>query len=278
QTVEYARGLEKEHNKNFRFTITTNGLWLNDEITQYINREMSNVVLSLDGRKGVHDNVRNTVSGQGTYDIIVPKMQHVIRLRDENKDYYVRGTFTKENLDFTQDIKEMVSLGFRNLSIEPVVLPNESPLAIGPDDLPRIFKEYETLCEYLLENQNTENEFLFFHFMIDLEQGPCIIKRMRGCGAGFEYVAITPEGDIYPCWAYLEEGKPLGNARDGLRNVIFEYVWGNRRYEYCVDNSAKCKDCDVRYLCGGVCHAYRDSDCSALRKYYLSLLEADGIG
>ncbi len=252
KTVEYAKSLEEKYQKNFRFTITTNGLLLNDEIIDAVNREMSNVVLSLDGRREINDKVRKTVSGDGTFELVMPKMQRLVNLRDKGKDYYVRGTFTKENLDFCEDIKEMVSCGFRNLSLEPVVLKGGGALAITKEDLPRIFEEYEKLCELILQSKNTDREFLFFHFMIDLSQGPCIIKRMRGCGAGFEYVAVTPEGDIYPCHQFV------GNKEFRLGNVhekTFDLSLSERFAGIDLNTRKGCSDCWAKYYCGGGCSA-----------------------
>lgn len=252
KTVEYARSLEAEHHKTFRFTITTNGLLLNDEITDYINREMLNVVLSLDGRKSVNDEIRKTVTGKGSYDTIVPKMKRLVSLRSDDKDYYTRGTFTKNNLDFCEDIKAMLSCGFSNLSLEPVMLKGDSSLAITREDLPRIFEEYEKLCELILEREKADDKFLFFHFMIDLEQGPCILKRMRGCGAGFEYVAVTPEGDIYPCHQFVgTDHFKLGN----LHEHTFDVALSDRFAAINFNTRKGCSDCWAKYYCGGGCSA-----------------------
>ncbi len=210
RTVEYARSLEEKHDKCFRFTITTNGMLLNEENMEYINREMSNVVLSLDGRPAVNDHMRPTPGGQGSYEIIVPKFQKLVEGRG-TKDYYVRGTFTRENLDFAQDVMHLADLGFRHVSVEPASGPSDDPFAIREEDLAQVEQEYERLAKELLERERPVN---FFHFNVDLEQGPCVIKRLRGCGAGCEYVAVTPEGDIYPCHQFVgkEEYRKIGRA------------------------------------------------------------------
>ena len=201
KTVEYARSLEKEHDKVFRFTITTNGVLLNDENIEYINREMSNVVLSLDGRPGVNDHMRPTVNGKGSYEVIVPKFQKLVAGRG-TKDYYARGTFTRENLDFGEDVKHLASLGFRSVSVEPASGPLDDPFAIKEEDLPQVKAEYEKLAGELMGRKDVN----FFHFNVDLKQGPCVIKRLRGCGAGCEYVAITPRRRHLPLSPVCGEG------------------------------------------------------------------------
>ena len=208
QVVSYARSKEKEYNKNFRFTITTNGLLLTDDKIEFINREMSNCVLSLDGRKEVNDRLRIKINGKGCYDQIVPQYQKLVAGRGD-KDYYARGTFTKYNLDFTQDVLHMADLGFDQVSVEPVVSDPMLDYSIKEEDLPRVFQEYETLANELIQRKKEGKGFNFFHFMIDLNQGPCAIKRLRGCGCGNEYVAVTPDGEIYlaiSLWA-IRNGK-----------------------------------------------------------------------
>ena len=223
KTVEYARSIEKEHGKCFRFTITTNGVLLNDENIEYINREMSNAVLSIDGRKEVNDRMRPTVNGKGSYDVIVPKFQKLIAGRGD-KDYYLRGTFTRDNLDFAADVMHMASLGAKNISVEPVVGGAEDPYALREEDVPAILAEYEKLAEELREHP----EVNFFHFNVDLAQGPCVIKRLRGCGAGCEYVAITPEGDIYPCHQFVGNlDYKLGNLYEGTFNMEISKAFSN---------------------------------------------------
>ena len=252
QTVEYARSLEKEYNKNFRFTLTTNGILLNDEITDYINREMSNVVLSLDGRKSVNDAVRYDVGGNGSYDKIVPKFKKLVENRN-GKDYYVRGTFTSQNLDFAADVEHIRSLGFDQVSVEPVVLDKNDPLAINPEHLPRIFEEYQTLTNNMADLQKKGEFFNFFHFMIDLEQGPCVVKRVKGCGCGTEYVAITPDGDIFPChrFAGMDDFK-LGNVLDNFetKQELVDYFKKST-----VLNKPECEKCWAKYYCSGGCAA-----------------------
>ena len=247
QTVDYARSIEKEHGKEFRFTITTNGVLLNEETAAYINQEMSNCVLSLDGRRETNDLRRKTVNGGGSYDIIVPKFQQVVEKR--TGDYYLRGTFTRDNFDsFSQDVMHMAELGFKNVSVEPVVGAQDDPYALREEDLPAICAEYERLAEQLLENP----EINFFHFNVDLEQGPCVIKRLRGCGAGCEYVAVTPEGDIYPCHQFVgNEDFRLGNLYDQSFNMnLSEQFAGLNVY-----SREACQNCWAKFYCSGGCSA-----------------------
>lgn len=252
ETVKYARSIEKQHGKNFRFTITTNGMLLDDEKIDYINKEMSNCVLSLDGRKEVNDNIRPTPNGKGSYDIIVPKYQKLVAGRG-TKDYYVRGTFTKYNLDFANDVLHISDLGFEQLSVEPVVTDPEMPYAITESDLPTIFAEYDRL-EKLMEEQKLANKrkFNFFHFMIDLNQGPCAVKRLRGCGCGNEYVAVTPDGDIYPCHQFvgIEEWKMGDIFLDKIDQKIKDYFAGIHIY-----SKENCGNCWARFYCSGGCNA-----------------------
>ena len=203
KTVEYARSLEKEKNKKFRFTITTNGLMLDDEKIDYINENMDNCVLSLDGRKCINDEMRPTAGGCGSYDIIVPKFKKLVSQRSKDKDYYVRGTFTSKNLDFTNDVLSIADEGFDQLSVEPVTSEPGTGYDISEKDLPRIGEEYEKLVDIMQQRRKEGRSFNFFHFMVDLQQGPCVIKRLRGCGAGYEYVAVTPDGEIYPCHQFV---------------------------------------------------------------------------
>ncbi|MBQ4165930.1 MAG: thioether cross-link-forming SCIFF peptide maturase [Oscillospiraceae bacterium] len=249
QTVDYARSIEKQHGKNFRFTITTNGMLLDDEKIEYINREMSNCVLSLDGRKEVTDRIRKTVNGKGCYDIIVPRFQKLVQSRGD-KDYYVRATFTKYNLDFTDDVLHMRDLGFEQLSAEPVVTDLDMPYAITEADLPRVFSEYDRLCEVMSER--TEDKFNFFHFMVDLNQGPCAIKRLRGCGCGNDYVAVTPNGDIFPCHQFVgvDEWK-MGNLYDGTFNEDIKNTFAGTH----VYSKQGCRDCWAKFFCSGGCNA-----------------------
>jgi uncharacterized protein len=248
QTVDYARSIEEANHKNFRFTITTNGMLLNDENIEYINREMSNCVLSLDGRPEVNDRNRVTATGKGSYDLIVPKFKKLLASRDPQKDYYVRGTFTADNLDFSEDVLHIADLGIDRISVEPVIATDDSSYAIRREDLPTVFAEYEKLAKTILER----DDFNFFHFNVDLAQGPCVIKRMRGCGAGSEYVAVTPEGDIYPCHQFV--GNPdylMGNVHEGtFRMDISDHFSAQNIY-----TREDCQDCWARFYCSGGCSA-----------------------
>ena len=247
KTVEYARSLEKEHDKVFRFTITTNGMLLSDENIDYINREMSNVVLSLDGRKDVNDHMRPTAGGKGSYDVIVPKFQKLVAGRG-TKDYYARGTFTRENLDFAQDVMHLASLGFRHVSVEPASGPLDDPFAIKEEDLDQVDAEYEKLARELMGRKDVN----FFHFNVDLAQGPCVIKRLRGCGAGCEYVAITPDGDIYPCHQFVGDPKYLmGDIWKGVTNTAVR-----DEFKHCNAYARKeCQNCWAKLYCSGGCAA-----------------------
>ncbi len=251
RTVEYARSLEPLYNKNFRFTVTTNGLLLTSDKIDFINREMSNVVLSLDGRQNVNDKLRVTPNGRGCYDLIVPKYQELVAGR-AGKDYYVRGTFTRNNLDFTADVLKIYDLGFDQISIEPVVADSALDYAICKADLPRIFDEYETLAKEIVALKKNGRCFNFFHFMLDLDQGPCAIKRLRGCSCGNEYVAVTPNGDIYPCHQFVGEdcwkmGNVLKNTLDG--DIKDRFARTN------VYTKKKCRGCWAKFFCSGGCNA-----------------------
>ena len=202
EVVEYARELEKKHNKVFRFTVTTNGILLDEKKLEYINENMSNIVLSIDGRKEVNDRMRYRADGSGSYDKIVPIFQKVAESRNQD-NYYVRGTFTRENLDFSKDVIHLADLGFKQISIEPVVCGEETDYSLREEDLPKIFNEYESLVKEYVKRIKEGNGFNFFHFMIDLEEGPCIIKRLSGCGCGCEYLAVAPNGDVYPCHQFV---------------------------------------------------------------------------
>ena len=251
QLVEYGRSKEKEYNKNFRFTMTTNGVLLNDEIMEYCNREMSNVVLSLDGRKEVNDKMRPFRGGKGSYDLIVPKFRKFAEMRGD-RDYYVRGTFTRHNLDFSKDVMEFADLGFRSMSIEPVVAAPEEEYAIREEDLPQIMEEYDRLAEEYLKRKKEGRGFNFFHFNIDLNQGPCVAKRLSGCGSGTEYLAVTPWGDLYPCHQFVgQEEFLLGNVDTGVTNERIR-----DEFKLCnVYAKDKCRDCFARFYCSGGCAA-----------------------
>ena len=251
QLVEYGRSKEKEYNKTFRFTMTTNGVLLNDEIMDYCNREMSNVVLSLDGRKEVNDKMRPFRGGKGSFDLIVPKFQKFAEMRGD-RDYYVRGTFTRHNLDFSKDVTEFADLGFRSMSIEPVVAKPEEEYAIREEDLPQIMEEYDHLAEEYIKRKKEGRGFNFFHFNIDLNQGPCVAKRLSGCGSGTEYLAVTPWGDLYPCHQFVgQEEFLLGNVDTGVTNERIR-----DEFKLCnVYAKDKCRDCFARFYCSGGCAA-----------------------
>ena len=252
QLVEYGRSLEEPNNKRFRFTITTNGVLLNDEIMDFCNREMSNVVMSLDGRKEVNDYMRPTRNGHGSsYEITVPKFQKFAESRGQ-KNYYVRGTFTRNNLDFGNDVLHYADLGFEKLSMEPVVAAPEEPYSIREEDLPQIMDEYDRLAKEFVKRQKEGRGFKFFHFMLDLSQGPCVAKRLSGCGSGTEYLAVTPWGDLYPCHQFVgNEEFLLGNVDTGVVNTKVR-----DEFKLCnVYAKEKCKNCFARFYCSGGCAA-----------------------
>ena len=249
--VAYARSIEKEKGKNFRFTLTTNGVLVDDDVIEWANRECSNVVLSLDGRKEVHDRFRVDYAGNGSWEKIVPKFQRFVEARG-GKDYYMRGTFTHHNPDFLKDIQQMLSLGFTELSMEPVVCAAGDPSALTEEDLPIVMEQYEKLAELMLERDKEGKPFTFYHYMIDLTGGPCIYKRISGCGSGTEYMAVTPWGDLYPCHQFVgEERFRLGNIWDGVTNteVQGEFAACN------VYAHPECRDCWARLYCSGGCAA-----------------------
>ena len=249
--VEYARSIEKEHDKNFRFTLTTNGVGINDEVIDFANKEMHNVVLSLDGRKEIHDRLRKTITGKGSYDIVVPKFQEFVKRRG-GKNYYMRGTFTHNNVDFTNDIFHMADLGFTELSMEPVVCNPNEPYALNEEDLPKLYEQYEILAKDMLRREKEGKPITFYHYMIDLEHGPCIYKRISGCGSGTEYMAVTPWGDLYPCHQFVGEEKfCLGNIYEGVKNknLINEFKTCNAYAR------PECKDCWAKLYCSGGCAA-----------------------
>lgn len=251
QLVEYARSIEKESNKHFRFTLTTNGVLLDDEVIDFLNKEMNNVVLSLDGRKEVHDRLRKRLDGKGSYDIIVPKFKNFVEKRG-NKEYYMRGTFTRNNLDFTEDIFHMADLGFNELSMEPVVSDSDTDYALREEDLATIYEQYEILAKEMIKRKQQGNPFTFYHYMIDLSGGPCIYKRITGCGSGTEYLAVTPSGDFYPCHQFVGDKKFLmGNVRDGVTNTKLR-----DEFKLCNAYSRKeCKNCWAKLYCSGGCSA-----------------------
>lgn len=252
QIVEYARSREEECNKKFRFTITTNGIHLTDDMIDFINKEMYNVVLSIDGRKEVNDIMRVKVDGSGSYDIITKNFKRIVDKRPKDKDWYVRGTYTKYNLDFSEDVMHLYDLGFEQISVEPVMADSKEPYAITEADLPKIFKEYEILSEKIANIRKSGKFINFFHFMLDLDQGPCAIKRLRGCGCGNEYVAITPDGDIYPCHQFVGiEDYKMGNLHDGTFDLDMKDSFAHAH----VYTKPECKKCWAKFYCSGGCNA-----------------------
>ena len=251
ELVSYARVQEKIHNKNFRFTLTTNGVLVDDDVIEFANREMSNVVLSLDGRKDVHDRLRVDYMGRGSYDLIVPKFQEFVKRRG-GKNYYMRGTFTHNNIDFTNDIFHMADLGFTELSMEPVVCSPDDPAALTEADLPILFDQYEILAKEMIRRKKEGNGFTFYHYMLDLTHGPCIYKRISGCGSGTEYMAVTPTGDLYPCHQFVGNTKYLlGNIWDGVTNKEIQ-----DEFKLCNAYARpECNDCWAKLYCSGGCAA-----------------------
>ena len=249
----YGRELEKTHDKHFRFTLTTNGMLLNEDIMDFCNREMDNVVLSLDGRREIHDRMRPTRNGKGSYDLIVPKFLEFARQRKAlGKQYYIRGTFTHYNLDFAEDVLHFADLGFDQISIEPVVAPLDAPYAIRPEDLDTISEQYDLLAAEMIRREKEGRGFTFFHFMIDLTGGPCVYKRLSGCGSGTEYLAVTPWGDLYPCHQFVgNEEFLLGDVTQGVKNTDLVSTFKSCN----VYSRRECRDCFARYYCSGGCSA-----------------------
>lgn len=251
QLVAYGRSLEEEHNKKFRFTLTTNGVLLDDEVMEFANREMANVVLSIDGRKEVHDTMRPTRNGKGSYDLIIDKFKKFAKLR-AGKSYYVRGTFTHDNLDFSKDVLHLADEGFDQISVEPVVGPEEERYTIKEADLPKIMEEYDLLAKEIIKREKEGRGFTFFHFMIDLTGGPCVAKRLSGCGSGTEYLAVTPWGDLYPCHQFVgEDDFVVGTVYDGVtrQDIVSEFK------KTSVYSKEDCRDCFARFYCSGGCSA-----------------------
>ena len=251
QLVEYARSVEKQHGKNFRFTYTTNGMVLTDEMMEFINREMHNVVLSLDGRKEVNDRFRRDYADRGSYETIVPNFQKLVESRN-GKGYYVRGTYTHHNVDFTNDLFHMADLGFTELSMEPVVCAPSDPCALTDEDLPILFEQYEILAKEMIKREKEGRGFTFYHYMLDLKHGPCIYKRITGCGSGTEYMAVTPWGELYPCHQFVGDEKySLGNIYDGIKNTeVQDEFRGCNSY-----SREECRDCWAKLYCSGGCAA-----------------------
>ena len=253
EIIKYARDNEAKWNKNIRFTMTTNATLLNDEMMEFMDKEMGNIILSLDGRKEVNDKVRIKPDGSGSYDDILPNIKKMISKRTKGKTYYVRGTFTRDNVDFYEDVVSMLNEGFREISIEPVVLEEGHPLAIREEDLPEIFDNYDKLYnEMARRKREGKDEFTFYHFNIDLQGGPCVYKRISGCGSGFEYVAITPQGDVYPCHQFVgKEEYKLGSIFDDT----YDAELGKKFKKAHIYNKPKCRECWARFYCSGGCQA-----------------------
>jgi len=265
--VKYGREQEKKHGKNFRFTLTTNGVLLDDEVMEFCNREMANVVLSIDGRKEVHDFMRPFRKGKGSYDLIVPKFRKFAESRNQDR-YYVRGTFTRHNLDFAKDVLHLADLGFKQISVEPVVALPEEEYALREEDIPQICEEYDRLAAEMIKRHREGKEFNFFHFMIDLTGGPCVYKRLSGCGSGTEYLAVTPWGDFYPCHQFVgEEAFLMGNVFDGLKaSELQEEFKGCNVYA-----KEKCRNCFAKFYCSGGGAANAD-------KFHGSINDAYDVG
>ncbi|MBQ8636574.1 MAG: thioether cross-link-forming SCIFF peptide maturase [Clostridia bacterium] len=251
EITEYAKEQGEKHNKNFRFTITTNGLLLNDEVKEYVNENMSNIVLSLDGTKETNDRMRYRVDGSGTYDTIVPKFIDIAESRNQD-NYYVRGTFTAENLHFADDVMHMADLGFLQTSVEPVVAPESESYALTEKHIDTVLAEYEKLAKMYIDRRREGKPFNFFHFMIDLDQGPCVVKRLSGCGAGHEYIAVTPEGDIYPCHQFV------GNTDFKMGSVMtgeFDEEIKSTFEKSNIYTKPECSKCFAKFYCSGGCSA-----------------------
>ena len=249
--VAYGRSLEEPYHKKFRFTLTTNGVLLNDDILAFANKEMANIVLSIDGRKEVHDRMRPMAGGQGSYDLVLPKFQKVAESRNQT-NYYVRGTFTHFNKDFAADVCHLADLGFKQISVEPVVAPADAPYALVEEDLPELLAEYDKLAAEMMKRQKEGKAFNFFHFMIDLKGGPCVYKRLSGCGSGTEYLAVTPWGDFYPCHQFVgQEEFLMGNVDEGITNTKVR-----EEFKTCnVYSKEKCRNCFAKFYCSGGCAA-----------------------
>ena len=262
--IEYGRSVEKEKHKNFRFTVTTNGMLIDDDVIDFCNREVSNVVLSLDGRKEIHDRLRVDYQGKGSYDTIVPKFQKFVEARGD-KGYYMRGTFTHANPDFTKDVFHMADLGFTELSMEPVVGKPSDPSSLTPEDIEIVKEQYEILAKDMLRREQEGKPITFYHYMLDLTSGPCIYKRISGCGSGTEYMAVTPWGDLYPCHQFVgEEEYKLGNIWDGVTN-------NEKREEFRSCNAyarEECKDCWAKLYCSGGCAANAFHASGSIRGIY----------
>ena len=267
--VAYARTQEPIHHKKFRFTLTTNGMLLDDEVTAFCNREMHNVVLSLDGRREIHDALRPTANGKGSFDLIAPRAQELVRRRGD-KEHYVRGTFTNRNLDFTNDVRALREMGFEQISLEPVVLPDESPYAIRAEHVETVLAEYDKLASFLLSERKAGRWFNFFHFMVDLAGGPCLKKRVSGCGAGAEYVAVSPDGDIFPCHQFVGEAEwKMGSVLSGEFNTGMQQDFLSCN----ILTKPECRACWAKYFCSGGCAANAWKYNGDIRKPYRATCE-----
>jgi uncharacterized protein len=252
EIIDYAKEQEKVFNKNIRFTITTNATLLTEEIMDYVNKNMGNVVLSIDGRKEVNDKIRNRYDGSGSFDSILPKIKRMAEIRHGKQQYYARGTFTRENLDFFNDVKFLAEEGFKEISIEPVVLEDGHPLSLREEDLPVIFEQYDLLTDEMIKREKEGTGFKFYHFAMDINGGPCVYKRISGCGAGHEYVAVTPEGDIYPCHQFVgNEDFKMGSVFGGDIDQKHVKLFKNGH----IYNKPKCMECWARFYCSGGCQA-----------------------
>lgn len=267
EIVTYGRKVEKEHNKNIRFTMTTNATLLNEDIMKYLNKEMENIVLSIDGRKEVNDDVRINAAGKGSFDTILPKIKQMVKERDADKIHYIRGTFTHAHLDFFKDIIFLADEGFKEISVEPVVLPDEHELAIKEEDIEELFDNYDKLYLEMLNRKKNGNSFNFYHFNIDLQGGPCAYKRISGCGAGHEYISVTPEGDIYPCHQFVGNNDfimgNIFNEESGINSHITEEFKKAHLY-----NKPDCRECWARFYCSGGCQANNFNFNGDMRKPY----------
>ncbi len=264
QLVEYARSVEKEHNKNFRFTLTTNGMLIDEDVIEFANKEMSNVVLSLDGRKEINDLKRVDYAGNGSYDKIVPKFKQLVESRG-GQGYYMRGTFTHANPDFTKDVFHMADLGFTELSMEPVVSSADDPAALTKEDLEIVKEHYEILAKEMIKRKKEGRGFTFYHYMLDLTEGPCVYKRISGCGSGTEYMAVTPWGDLYPCHQFVgDEAYKLGDIWSGVTNdALREDFRSCNAY-----SRPDCKDCWAKLYCSGGCAANAYHASGSIRGIY----------
>ena len=264
QLVAYARSIEKEKGKNFRFTLTTNGMLIDDDVIDFANREMSNVVLSLDGRREIHDRYRVDYAGNGSWEKVVPKFQKLVQAR-EGRNYYMRGTFTHANPDFLNDIRQMLDLGFTELSMEPVVCAPGDPEELTQEDLPIVLQQYEELAELMRKRDREGRPFTFYHYMIDLTGGPCIYKRISGCGSGTEYMAVTPWGDLYPCHQFVGEEKfRLGDIWGGVTNTAIQDEFASCN----VYARPECRDCWAKLYCSGGCAANAYHSTGSIRGVY----------